>query len=262
LRAIAAGSFAGTAIALLSCTGSPPPDPPLRVSAASSLVDVVPELIAGFLATSGEAARVETNYASSSLLARQIERGAPADVFIAADERWLDHLDRRDLLAAGTRMRIAGNRLVVIVPAGEGETPAPTRDVRIGDPLPAELALGTVAIGDPEHVPVGRYAREALDALGWWISLSGRVVPALDARAVLALVARGEVAAGVVYATDAVGSASVRVIARLPQSTHGEIVYGAAGVVGSSPVAHAFVRFLATDGARAILERHGFAEAP
>jgi molybdate transport system substrate-binding protein len=247
---------------LSGCTSSAPREPSLRISAASSLVDVVPELVAAFLGTHPESIRVEPTYASSSLLARQIEQGAPASVYISADERWLDYLDRHGRLDTATRATIAGNRLVVIVPSDVGSRSEMPAALTIGDPLPRVLAEGKVAVGDPEHVPVGRYAREALERLGWLDALADRLVPARDARAALAYVERGEVAAGIVYATDAASSERVRVIAVLPADAHHQVTYGAAAVEGSDALARSFVAFLVTREARAVLERHGFVVAP
>jgi molybdate transport system substrate-binding protein len=206
-------------LGVLLASGCPSPAQParprVRVFAAASLAQVLEEATRDF-----EGAEVAINAGSSAGLARQIEQGAPADLFLSAHPRWVARLRESALLDAASERVLLGNRLVWIAPAGtQGTAPA------LGAPAPAE---GRVALGDPEHVPAGAYGREALTALGWWQALESRCVLAADVRAALALVERGECAFGVVYASDAHASARVVVLGAFPSSSHTPIRYVAA----------------------------------
>jgi molybdate transport system substrate-binding protein len=176
---------------------------PIVVYAAASLSEVLQQLAADFHRAGGPEVRI--SFASTAVLARQIEAGAPADVFIAADRAWMDYLRERSLLQDGSERALAGNRLVLIAPAD-----SPVRPPQAGGaallaraPLLAALGSGRLATGDPDAVPLGRYARAALQRLALWDELGGRLVRADDARSALAFVARGEAPLGIVYATDA-----------------------------------------------------------
>jgi molybdate transport system substrate-binding protein len=202
-------------------------------------------------------AAVRHSFASSGVLARQIEQGAPAAVFASADEQWMDYLAQRKLLAAGTRKRLLGNRLVLVVPAG--------------NPVSVELAPGfdfakllgpdgRWATGDPGSVPVGRYAQDALTKLGAWDFAQTRLVRAENVRVALAFVERGEARAGVVYQTDAAVSSKVRVAGVFPADSHAPVAYPVAAIAkNDSPAGRAFLRFLEGADAREIFVRHGFA---
>ena len=185
------------------------------------------------------------SFAASSALARQIEQGAPADIFVSADEAWMDDLESKGLLRAGSRGDLLGNRLVMIAPKGA----APVALADLGD---GRLALA-------EAVPAGRYAKAALETLGLWDRLADNVVPAENVRAALALVERGEAALGIVYATDALASDKVEVVEGLPADSHPPIRYPVAILAASTnPDAQALRAFLASGEARAIFERRGF----
>jgi molybdate transport system substrate-binding protein len=194
-------------------------------------------------------------YGASSALARQIENGAPADVFISADLDWMDYLDRKNLLVAGTRKNLLGNRLVLIAPAKRPLKlePAP------GFPIAKALGSGRIALADPQSVPAGKYAKAAFENLGVWPQVAGRVAAAENVRAALALVARGEAPLGAVYRTDANAQPAVMIAGVFPADTHAPIVYPIAIVKGAKSAAPAFLEFLARPQARAIFERHGFA---
>lgn len=195
------------------------------------------------------------SFAGSSALARQVEAGAPADLFISADEAWMDHLEQRSLLASGSRRVIAGNRLVLIAPSDSSTT------LRIAKGFPLARALGTgrLAMADPAGVPAGRYGRAALEALGVWSAVEPRVVRSENVRAALALVERGEAPLGIVYATDAAASRKVRVVGVFPPSSHPPIRYPAARLkTAKAKDAAAFLAFLGSRQARAIFVRHGF----
>lgn len=195
------------------------------------------------------------SFAASSALARQAEAGAPADLFVSADEEWMDYLAQRRLIAAGTRADLVTNRLVLIAPA-----PSPVR-LAIAPRMALAPALGSgrLALADPESVPAGRYAREALTRLGAWPQVSGRLARAENVRAALALVARGEAPLGVVYATDALAEPRVRIVGQFPAASHRPIAYPMARLARSAnPEGEAFRRFLLSPAARAIFRRHGF----
>jgi molybdate transport system substrate-binding protein len=221
----------------------------VTVFAAASLADVLPAI----LRAAGHAG-VRFSFAASSVLARQIEQGAPAHVFVSADEPWMDHLQQRGLLAPGTRRNLAGNRLVV-VRTGSAPTAAVEESAQA---LRAALAGGRIATGDPAHVPVGRYAEAAMRALGLWDDLEPRLVRAENVRSALAFVERGEAAGGIVYATDAALSSRVRVAARFPRSSHPPIQYPAAIVAGAGTEALPVYQALFTTGAQALLRDAGF----
>ena len=197
---------------------------------------------------------VRLSFAGSSSLARQIDAGAPADLYVSANPRWMDYLQERGLIEAGTRFDLVANRLVVVTPAGSGLAVEP----RPGFDL-AGAFVGRLALGDPDHVPAGIYARQALRALGWWPALEHRLAPAPDVRAALLYVERGECEAGVVYATDAAVSRGVRVAAELADSLHAPIRYPAAVVAGrDSPGVRDLLGRLRSVEAAEVFRRHGF----
>ena len=220
------------------------------VLAASSLQESLAEAADAFAANGQQ--RPVLSFAATSSLARQVESGAPADIFIAADEEWMDVLDKEKLLATGKGADLLTNSLVLITPRGT--------DAEGVEPL---TGSGRVAMADPQAVPAGRYGRAALERLGWWDSVAARVVPAENVRAALALVERGEVAAGIVYATDAQASKRVTVTYRFPPDSHPPIVYPAALLATSEhQQAVDFLSFLRSEQAQAIFVRHGFGVAP
>lgn len=186
------------------------------------------------------------SYAASSALARQIEAGAPAQVFISADLEWMDYLEKKKLLTPGTRRNLLGNRLVWIVPA---TAPRPS------DPLQALGASGRLALADPQHVPAGKYAKAALEKMGVWDKVARRVAAVENVRAALALVARGEAPLGIVYESDAFAEPKVAVAGRIDAHLHPSIVYPAALL---SPRGEDYLRFLASPQAAAIFAKHRF----
>ena len=222
---------------------------PVNVFAASSLTEVVDRIAVGFCRADGrDADCVRGVFGASSTLARQISQGAPADVYLTADGHWMDRLESAGRIRAAERIGFAGNRLAVIQPDGA----APAADAA------AALETGRIALGDPGHVPVGDYARQALSALGLWAAVEPRIVPTENTRQALLLVARGEVAAGIVYRSDALASSRVRLIAMLPAASHPPIRYHAAPVAGAGAAASDFVRYLAGPAAQAELAALGF----
>ena len=243
--------------ALVGCTAPAADQTPPTVLAAASLQGALDEALDAWTAQGHPAPVV--SYAGSSVLARQIEAGAPADLFISADEAWMDALQGQGLVRAGSRARLAGNRLVLVAPA----TSDAALDLASGANLAAALKGGRLAMADPEAVPAGRYGKTALTALGLWPSVADRLAPAENVRAALALVERGAAPLGVVYATDARASTRVRVAAVFPETSHPPIVYPIAVVTASRhPQAEALRRFLLSSSAQAILARHGFSPVP
>lgn len=221
---------------------------PLTVFAAASLKNALDEVAT--LAT----VRPTVSYAASSALARQIENGAPADVFISADLKWMDYLQDKQLIRGATRRNLLGNRLVLVAPAGSDVS----AQIRPGFPLAALLGNGRLALGDPQHVPAGRYAKAALESLGVWNSVSTKLAPAENVRVALALVARNETPLGIVYATDAASEPKVRTVAAFPEGSHPPIVYPVALTAKATDAAAAFVALLASPAARKAFEKHGF----
>jgi molybdate transport system substrate-binding protein len=194
------------------------------------------------------------SYGSSAALARQIENGAPADVFISADLDWMDYVEKKGLVVAGTRRNLLGNRLVLIAPARQPVKlqPAP------GFPIAKALGDGRIALAEPNSVPAGKYAKAAFEKLGVWQSIAGRVAAADNVRVALALVARGETPLGVVYRTDANAEPGVMVAGVFPADSYPPIVYPVAAVKGAKPGAASFLEFLASPQARRVFEKHGF----
>jgi molybdate transport system substrate-binding protein len=226
----------------------------LTVFAAASLTDAMKQVSDLWVKAGHEAPR--QSFASSSTLARQIENGAPANVFASADEQWMDYLAKKDLIAPGTRKDLLGNDLVLIVPATH------PIHVTIGPNLDLMALLGAdgrLSTGDPAHVPAGIYAEQALKKLGLWDKVSPRLAPAADVRSALLLVERGEAPAGIVYSTDAAASKAVSIAGVFPDSSHDPITYPFAVVkAGDTKEARDFLAFMATPAAREIWVKRGF----
>lgn len=200
-------------------------------------------------------ARPVLSFAASSALARQVMAGGPADLFISADEPWMDAVAKAGKLRAGTRANLVGNRLVLIAPAASTARLTIAR----GFPLARALGEGRLAVADPAAVPAGKYAKAALTSLGVWSSISARLAQAENVRAAMALVERGAAPMGIVYATDARASRKVRVVGTFPASSHAPIRYPLAQLSASrNPDAAKFRAFLLSKEGRAIFARHGF----
>lgn len=226
------------------------------VFAAASLKNALDDAAAAWRAETGGGVRIA--YAGSSALARQIEAGAPADVFISANTAWMDVLDDAGLLAPGTRRDLLTNRLVLVA---HGADAAPVTLDADGD-LAARLGDGRLAMALVDAVPAGIYGKAAMVSLGLWEALAPKVAEADNVRTALALVARGEAPLGIVYATDAAAEADVTVVATFPAESHPPIVYPAAVLAESDNAdAAGFLDFLASDEARPLFQRQGFAVA-
>jgi molybdate transport system substrate-binding protein len=242
------------AMSVLSSLSLPAAGQIVTVFAAASLREAMDAQAKRFESTAGS--KVIVAYGGSNALARQIEAGAPAEVFISADEDWMDYLDRRRLLVPGTRSNLLSNELVLIAPA---RSSAALR-IAPGFGLATVLRNEKLAMANPDSVPAGKYGKGALESLGVWKSVEKQVVRTDNVRAALALVARGEAAFGIVYKTDALAERSVRIVDTFPEETHAPIVYPAALVApGKSPVAKALLDFLRSGAARPIWEKYGFA---
>lgn len=224
----------------------------VTVFAAASLGDALQDIGAAYRRSTGHTAAISC--AASSVLARQIENSQGADVFMSADSDWMDYLDRKHLLASGTRENLLGNRLVLIAPAASKARLkiAPAFDIA------GALGGGRLALADPQSVPAGRYAKAALTKLGAWNAVKGRLAPAENVRVALAYVARGETPLGIVYATDAKAEPRVRVVDTFTEDTHPPIVYPVALTKDAKPLAREFESFLSSPAAARIFQRDGF----
>ncbi|WP_126173864.1 molybdate ABC transporter substrate-binding protein [Altericroceibacterium xinjiangense] len=236
---------------LAACSEQPQAAGPV-VLAASSLQESLQD-VAEAWAKEGHAQPV-LSFAASSALARQVLGGAPADVFVSADEHWMDPVDQAGLLRPGTRADLLANAMVLVAPKNETE-PLPLT----GNDLTQALGQGPLAMADPDAVPAGKYGKAALRQLGLWNAVENRIVRTENVRAALALVEAGEAPLGLIYATDAQASDKVRIVASFPTGSHPPIRYPVAVLATSdSPEAEAFARFLASGKGQAIFIRHGF----
>ena len=229
---------------------------PVTVFAAASLKNALDDVGGAFTAKSGKAVRF--SYAASSALARQLEQGAPADVFVSADSDWMDYAAQRGLVVAASRRDLLTNHLALIAPADSMVR------LRIGKgmPLAAALGDGRLAVAGPD-VPAGKYARASLTALGVWDSVAGKLAPAENVRSALLFVARSETPLGIVYDTDAKVEPQVKIVGLFPDTSHPPIVYpGAVTAKSANPDGAAFLGFLQGPEASAIFRKYGFIVLP
>lgn len=226
---------------------------PLVVFGAASLTDVLQQI--GPLYTQQSNVPVKFSFAASSALAKQIESGAQADAFFSADQDWMNYLQERKLIQVGSRADLLGNRLALIAPKDSKVT------VKLAKGAPLAAALGSngrLSTGDPDSVPVGKYAKSALGNLDLWSAIEPRLVRADNVRVALMYVARGEAPLGIVYATDAAVEPQVRIVDLFPESSHAPITYPVAATTNASPDTQSFLAFLRGDKARAIFTKAGF----
>jgi molybdate transport system substrate-binding protein len=241
----------------VAALGAPPSDAqpaaaPVTVFAAASLKNAMDDVITAFTTRTHTPARA--SYGASSALARQIEQGAPADVFVSADVDWMDYVAQRSLIAGASRRNLLSNHLALIAPADSKIA----LKIAPGMPLAAALGSGRLAIAGPD-VPAGRYGQASLTALGVWPSVTDKLARAESVRAALAFVARGETPLGIVYDTDARVEPKVRVVGLFPDAIHPPIIYPAAIVSAShNPGSAGFMRFLTGREAAVIFRRYGF----
>jgi len=225
----------------------------VTIFAAASLREALDELVREYERQGRGKAVV--SYAGSPTLARQIEKGAPADIFISADTDWMDFLAARQLIRFETRVDLLSNRMVLIAHGGSQTT------LRIGPRFPLAELLGDrrLAMADPDSVPAGKYGKAALETLGVWGEVAPKVARAENVRAALALVARGEAPFGIVYRSDALAEPRVKTVGEFPAGSHPQIVYPAAVIAGArSKIAYVYLRYLRSINASAVWQRHGF----
>ena len=225
----------------------------VTVFAAASLKNALDSINGEWLKQTGKEATV--SYAASSALAKQIEQGAPADVFISADLAWMDYLADKKLIKAGTRSNLLGNRIVLV----SGKSDGRAVEIEPGLDLAGLLGDGRLAMGAVESVPAGKYGKAALEKLGLWPNVAGKVAGAESARAALLLVSRGEAPYGIVYRTDAAADANVKVVGTFPEDSHPPIIYPIAITADSRNAdAAAYLEFVRSPTAAALFQAEGF----
>jgi len=247
-------SWLGLAVAVSLLPGIAQAQNDVVIFAAASLKNALDEIAATWSKDTGKSAP-KISYAASSALAKQIEQGAPADLFISADLDWMDHLAGKNLIKADTRFNLLGNKIVLIAPQDSKTTTLAIN----GADLAKALNGGRLSMAHVDSVPVGKYGKAALEKLGSWNDVKDHLAQAENVRAALLLVARGEAPLGIVYSTDAAAEPNVRIVAAFPEDSHPPIIYPAALVKDSKNAdAKAFLDFLRSAKARASFEKQGF----
>jgi molybdate transport system substrate-binding protein len=226
----------------------------ITVFAAASMKNALDDVDAAFTKQTGT--KVVANYDASSVLMKQIEQGAPADVFVSADLKWMDYGSQKKLIDEGTRVNLLGNKLVLIAAKDSKLDPV---TIGPGFDLAKLAGDGRITTGDVQAVPVGIYAKAALEKFGLWASVEPKMAMAANVRAALLLVARGEAPLGIVYATDAKVEPRVKVIGVFPDGSHEPIVYPVAATKTAKPDATPYLAFLRSSAAKSIFESYGFA---
>src|SRR5579859_100221 len=228
-------------------------DKTLTVFAAASMKNALDDIDAAFTARTG--IKVSASYAASSTLAKQIEQGAPADIFVSADLDWMDYATAKKTINEATRVNLLGNTIVLIAP----------KDSRIdhvtiaqGFDLAKLAGDGKIATGDVKAVPVGKYAKAALEKLGAWQAAEPKFAMAESVRAALTLVARGEAVLGIVYSTDAKVEPGVKIVGTFPVDSHPAIIYPVAATATAKPEAKEYLDYLHSQAAKTVLEKYGF----
>jgi len=239
-------------IALLLLAPLPALAADITMFAAASLADAVKEIASDYQAQSGKT--VAVSFAASSALARQIEASGGADIFMSADLDWMDYLDKKGLIAPGSRANLLRNRLVLVAPKDS------TAQIAIAPhfDLMGALKDGRLAIANPDTVPAGKYGKTALTTLGVWDSVAPHLANAEDVRVALAYVARGEAPLGIVYETDAKAEPNVKIVGVFPENSHPPILYPAALIKDAKPDARPFLAYLSSAKAKAVFEKDGF----
>ena len=232
-------------------TGSEEPQP-LMIFAAASLTDVLSEIIDSFEVK--HPVHIQTNMASSGTLARQIEQGGIPDLFISASKKWADYVDSLGHILPGTKRAIAGNELVLIAPLN-----SPLEVAAIDSTLDFISLLGSerLSVGDPAHVPAGKYARQSLEYFGWYSSLEQKTLPAKDVRSALMVVEMEEAPLGIVYRTDAQKSSKVKILNTFPEKSHQPVVY-MGGICKDNTMAKTFFEYLNSENTGKIWTKYGF----
>jgi molybdate transport system substrate-binding protein len=245
LLAILIGASLGTAAIAQERT--------ITVFAAASLKNALDDINAAYNAKTG--VKVTASYAASSALARQIERGAPADIFASADLEWMDYAVGKKTINEATRMNLLGNKLVLIAPQD-----SPVANVTIGQgfDLTKLAGDGRIAAGDVQSVPVGKYAKAALERLGAWDAAASKFAFTDNVRSALTLVARREAPIGIVYETDAKVEPGVKIVGSFPSASHAPIIYPFAATTGAKADAESYLAFLRSSEGKAVFEKYGF----
>jgi molybdate transport system substrate-binding protein len=228
-------------------------DKSLTVFAAASMKNALDDVDAAYTARTG--VKVRASYAASSTLARQIAQGAPADIFVSADTDWMDYAASKKNINEATRVNLLGNSIVLIAPK---DSRIDHVAIRTGFDLAGLAGDGKIATGDVKAVPVGKYAKAALEKLGAWQAAEPKFAMAESVRAALALVARGEAVLGIVYSTDAKVEPGVKIVGTFPADSHPPIIYPVAATTTAKPDSTGYLAFLRTSAARAVFEKYGF----
>src|SRR5579859_1801723 len=250
--------FVKLAFALMLVSGltSPPAfaqEKGLTVFAAASMKNALDDIDAAYTAKSG--VKVTASYAASSVLAKQIDQGAPADIFLSADTDWMDYATRQKTIKPETRTNLLGNSIVLIAPK---DSSIDKVSIAPGFDLAKLAGTGRIATGDVASVPVGKYAKAALEKLGAWDAVAAKFAMAESVRAALTLVARGEAVLGIVYATDAKVEPGVKIVGIFPADSHPPIIYPVAATTSAGAGAAGYLDFLHTSAAKAVFEKYGF----
>jgi molybdate transport system substrate-binding protein len=228
-------------------------DKTITVFAAASMKNALDQFDAAFAKATG--IKVTASYAATSALVRQIENGAPADVFVSADLRWMDYAIEHRLVRPDTRVNLLGNRLVLIAPK---DSKLDKVAIAKGFDIAKLAGDGRIAVADVKAVPAGRYAKAALESLGAWAAAEGKLAMAENVRAALAYVARGETQVGIVYETDAKIEPGVKIVGVFPEGSHPPITYPVAASANAKPEAAQYLRRLQTQTAKDVFEQYGF----
>jgi molybdate transport system substrate-binding protein len=244
------------ALAVLLGSALPPvlaEDKSLTVFAAASMKNALDDIDAAYSAKTG--VKIVASYAASSALAKQIEQGAPADVFVSADTDWMDYAIGKKTINEPSRVNLLGNSIVLIAPK---DSKIDTVAIGPGFDLSKLAGDGKIATADVKSVPVGKYARASLEKLGAWTAAEPKFAMTENVRAALTLVARGEAVLGIVYATDAKVEPGVKIVGTFPADSHPVIVYPVAATATAKPEAAGYLAFLRTSAAKTIFEKYGF----
>src|SRR5579859_6759011 len=246
-------AFALTLVSSLTSASAFAQEKGLTVFAAASMKNALDDIDAAYTAKSG--VKVTASYAASSVLAKQIDQGAPADIFLSADTDWMDYATRQKTIKPETRTNLLGNSIVLIAPK---DSSIDKVSIAPGFDLAKLTGTGRIATGDVASVPVGKYAKAALEKLGAWEAVAPKFAMAESVRAALTLVARGEAVLGIVYATDAKVEPGVKIVGTFPADSHPPIIYPVAATTSAKPDAAGYLAFLRTPAAKAVFEKYGF----
>ncbi len=250
-RGMFTGIFAGLIGIFAALAPSAQAADKITIFAAASLKESLDEVAANF-AKEKNAPQVAISYAASSALAKQIEQAAPADIFISADEDWMNYVETRGLIIKESRRDLLGNKLVLVGPASLAAA-APSLETALKD-----LAASGLAMADPDSVPAGKYGKAALTSLKAWDSVAAKVIRAENVRAALSIVARGEAKYGIVYATDAAAEPKVKLLHEFPAASYPEIRYPVAATKIAAPATPRFLSYLTSPAAQKIFQQRGF----